>query len=31
MPASKGMTIDVEFIKKGVKKKTALPPKTAIG
>jgi hypothetical protein len=25
------MTIDVEFIKKGVKKKTALPPKTAIG
>ena len=31
MPASKGMTIDVEFIKKGVKKKTALPPKTAVG
>ena len=31
MPASKGMTIDVEFIKKGVKKKTALPPTTAIG
>jgi formylmethanofuran dehydrogenase subunit D len=31
MPASKGMTIDIEFIKKGVKKKTALPPKTAVG
>ena len=31
MPASKGMTINIEFIKKGVKKKTALPPKTAIG
>ena len=31
MPASKGMTIDVEFIKKGVKKVTKLPPKTAIG
>ena len=30
MPASKGMTIDVEFIKKGVKKKTVLPPKTAV-
>ena len=31
MPASRGMTIDVEFIKKGVKKKTALPPTTATG
>jgi formylmethanofuran dehydrogenase subunit D len=31
MPASKGMTIDIKFIKKGVKKKTTLPPKTAIG
>lgn len=31
MPASKGMTIDIKFIKKGVKKKTKLPPKTAIG
>ena len=30
MPASKGMTIDVEFIKKGVKKKTVLPPRTAV-
>jgi hypothetical protein len=27
MPASKGMTIDVEFIKKGEKKKTVLPPR----
>ena len=31
MPASKGMTIDIKFIKKGDKKKTTLPPKTAIG
>ena len=31
MPASKGMTIDIKFIKKGVKKETKLPPKTAIG
>jgi len=31
MPASKGMTIDIKFIKKGVKKKTKLPPKAAIG
>ena len=31
MPASKGMTIDIKFIKKGVNKKTKLPPKTAIG
>ena len=31
MRASKGMTIDIKFIKKGVKKKTTLPPKTAIG
>ena len=31
MPASKGMAIDIKFIKKGVKKKTKLPPKTAIG
>ena len=31
MPASKGMTIDIKFIKKGFKKKTTLPPKTAIG
>ena len=31
MPASKGMTIDIKFIKKGVKKVTKLPPKTAIG
>ena len=30
MPASKGMTIDIEFVKKGVKKKTALPPKTEV-
>jgi len=31
MPASKVMVIDIKFIKKGVKKKTKLPPKTAIG
>ena len=31
MPASKGMTIDIKFIKKGIKKKTVLPPKTAVG
>jgi len=31
MPASKGMTIDIKFIKKGIKKKTTLPTKTAIG
>ena len=30
MPASKGMTIDIEFVKKGVKKKTALPPKAEV-
>jgi formylmethanofuran dehydrogenase subunit D len=30
MPASKGMTIDIKFIKKGIKKKTVLPPKTAV-
>jgi len=24
------MTIDIEFVKKGVKKKTALPPKTEV-
>jgi len=26
MPESKGMKIDIEFIKKGEKKKTTLPP-----
>jgi hypothetical protein len=31
MPASKGMTIDIEFIKKGEKKKTTLPPRSAAG
>ena len=31
MPASKGMTIDIKFIKKGIKKKTVLPPKTSVG
>ena len=31
MPAAKGMTIDVEFIKKGEKKKTVLPPRESLG